>query len=42
MAEKELVLRLTDELATLDVVGGKGASLARLAGAGIPFRTGFT
>ena len=41
MGEKELTLRLTDELATLDVVGGKGASLARLAGAGYPVPDGF-
>jgi rifampicin phosphotransferase len=36
-----LVLALADVAATLDVVGGKGASLARLAAAGLPVPPGF-
>ena len=35
------VLPLNDSQATLDVVGGKGASLARLADAGLPVPGGF-
>ncbi|TCP56165.1 pyruvate,water dikinase [Tamaricihabitans halophyticus] len=35
------VLSLADVAADLDTVGGKGASLARLVGAGIPVPTGF-
>ena len=34
-------LKLNDPAATLACVGGKGASLARLAGAGIPVPDGF-
>ena len=37
----ELVRRLDDQRATLDSVGGKGASLARLANAGLPVPGGF-
>src|SRR5262249_39985080 len=36
-----LVLTLEDSAATLDRVGGKGASLARLAAAGLPVPPGF-
>src|SRR6266480_4595793 len=36
-----LVLPLDDVSATLEHVGGKGASLARLAGAGLPVPPGF-
>ncbi|MGH2459593.1 MAG: PEP/pyruvate-binding domain-containing protein [Chloroflexota bacterium] len=36
-----LVLALADPSATLERVGGKGASLARLAAAGLPVPTGF-
>lgn len=36
-----LVLPLADPRATLDTVGGKGASLARLAQAGLPVPPGF-
>src|SRR5579859_279922 len=36
-----LVLALDDAAATLDQVGGKGASLARLAAAGLPVPPGF-
>src|SRR5712691_6456235 len=36
-----LVLPLDDDTATLENVGGKGASLARLAGAGLPVPPGF-
>ena len=36
-----LVLPLTDVGAGLPAVGGKGASLARLAGAGLPVPGGF-
>src|SRR5579859_10611 len=36
-----LVLALDDPAATLDQVGGKGASLARLAAAGLPVPPGF-
>ncbi|HSN78298.1 MAG TPA: PEP/pyruvate-binding domain-containing protein, partial [Anaerolineae bacterium] len=35
------VLSLADSQATLDTVGGKGASLARLSAAGLPVPTGF-
>ena len=37
----EFVLPLTDTQATLEVAGGKGASLARLANAGLPVPGGF-
>jgi pyruvate,water dikinase len=37
----EYILPLSDPHATLDVVGGKGASLARLAQAGLPVPDGF-
>ncbi|MBL8055058.1 MAG: hypothetical protein JNK29_00090, partial [Anaerolineales bacterium] len=37
----EYVLALNDKRATLAVVGGKGASLARLADAGLPVPAGF-
>ena len=36
-----LVLPLADPAADLERVGGKGASLARLAAAGLPVPTGF-
>src|SRR5947209_127976 len=36
-----LVLQLDDASATLEQVGGKGASLARMAGAGLPVPPGF-
>lgn len=36
-----LVVRLEDAKATLEMVGGKGASLARLAAAGLPVPPGF-
>src|SRR5689334_13825095 len=36
-----LVLPLDDDTATLEHVGGKGASLARLAAAGLPVPPGF-
>src|SRR6266702_1800662 len=36
-----LVLALDDASATLETVGGKGASLARLASAGLPVPPGF-
>src|SRR5579871_5728613 len=36
-----LVLALDDPAATLERVGGKGASLARLAAAGLPVPPGF-
>src|SRR5436309_7339880 len=36
-----LVLALDDASATLEQVGGKGASLARLAAAGLPVPPGF-
>jgi len=35
------ILELSDASATLDLVGGKGASLARLAAAGLPVPPGF-
>ena len=38
----EIVLPLADVRARLDTVGGKGASLARLANAGLPVPDGFT
>ena len=37
----EFVLELADPKATLDRVGGKGASLTRLANAGLPVPDGF-
>jgi phosphohistidine swiveling domain-containing protein len=37
----DYILPLADELATLDRVGGKGASLARLAAGGLPVPDGF-
>src|SRR5438128_1285984 len=37
----ELILQLADRRTTLDNVGGKGASLARLANAGLPVPGGF-
>ena len=36
-----LVLALDDASATLETVGGKGASLARMAAAGLPVPSGF-
>ncbi|HEY2592587.1 MAG TPA: PEP/pyruvate-binding domain-containing protein, partial [Chloroflexota bacterium] len=36
-----LWLPLASDQATLDLVGGKGASLARLAAAGLPVPDGF-
>src|SRR5690348_9343165 len=36
-----LVLALDDAAATLEVVGGKGTSLARMAAAGLPVPAGF-
>src|SRR5947199_539210 len=36
-----LILTLDDASATMEQVGGKGASLARLAGAGLPVPPGF-
>lgn len=41
MSNQELVLRLDDGSAVLARVGGKGASLARLAAAGLPVPAGF-
>ena len=38
---RDYILPLADPLATLAVVGGKGASLARLSGSGIPVPGGF-
>ena len=35
------ILTLSDKRAVLETVGGKGASLARLAGAGLPVPDGF-
>lgn len=37
----EYILSLSDPLATLEIVGGKGMSLARLARAGLPVPDGF-
>jgi len=37
----EYILSLADRCATLDVAGGKGASLARLTRAGMPVPDGF-
>src|SRR5512145_2511020 len=37
----DYILPLADQHATLDVAGGKGASLARLANAGLPVPAGF-
>jgi pyruvate,water dikinase len=39
--DQPLILPLTSSRATLDQVGGKGASLARLAAAGLPVPPGF-
>jgi phosphoenolpyruvate synthase/pyruvate phosphate dikinase len=39
--EDALLLELVSPLATLERVGGKGASLARLAAAGLPVPPGF-
>src|SRR5436309_11609137 len=39
--DSPLVLALDDASATLEHVGGKGASLARLAAAGLPVPPGF-
>src|SRR6266849_5587707 len=36
-----LILALDSSVATLDLVGGKGASLARMAAAGLPVPPGF-
>ena len=36
-----LILALDDASATLELVGGKGASLARLVAAGLPVPPGF-
>jgi len=41
LASSEYVLPLADPGATLETVGGKGASLARLANAGLPVPGGF-
>ena len=38
----EYVLSLADARATLEVAGGKGASLARLSNAGLPVPPGIT
>jgi phosphoenolpyruvate synthase/pyruvate phosphate dikinase len=38
----ELILQLADRGAILANVGGKGASLARLADAGLPVSSAFT
>lgn len=38
---KEIILQLDDPQATLETVGGKGASLARLSRAGLPVPPGF-
>ncbi|MEW5720673.1 MAG: PEP/pyruvate-binding domain-containing protein, partial [Chloroflexota bacterium] len=38
---RRYILSLTDANATLALVGGKGASLARLARAGLPVPDGF-
>ncbi len=38
---KSLILALDDSAATLPRVGGKGASLARLASMGLPVPAGF-
>jgi phosphohistidine swiveling domain-containing protein len=38
---ESLILKLDSQVATLDLVGGKGASLARLAAAGLPVPAGF-
>jgi phosphoenolpyruvate synthase/pyruvate phosphate dikinase len=35
------IVQLADSQATLETVGGKGASLARLAKAGLPVPAGF-
>lgn len=37
----DYIIRLSDARATLDLVGGKGASLARLSSAGLPVPGGF-
>ena len=39
--DKNFVIPLADPRAILEVVGGKGASLARLAAAGFPVPDGF-
>ena len=41
MEQSEYILPLDHAQATLDIVGGKGASLARLAAAGLPVPGGF-
>ncbi|MBN1485298.1 MAG: phosphoenolpyruvate synthase, partial [Chloroflexia bacterium] len=41
VASGQYVLSLADPKATLETVGGKGASLARLVGAGLPVPAGF-
>ena len=41
VATTEYILPLADPRATLETVGGKGASLARLAAAGLPVPGGF-
>ena len=41
LASSDYVLPLADAGASLEAVGGKGASLARLAGAGLPVPDGF-
>jgi phosphoenolpyruvate synthase/pyruvate phosphate dikinase len=38
---KQLILPLNEATVTLETVGGKGASLARLANAGLPVPDGF-
>ncbi|HET7090126.1 MAG TPA: PEP/pyruvate-binding domain-containing protein, partial [Anaerolineae bacterium] len=41
LKSSEYVLPLADRQARLEIVGGKGASLARLANAGLPVPDGF-
>ena len=41
LSSAQYVLALADDRATLETVGGKGASLARLAAAGLPVPDGF-
>ncbi len=41
MVQGNYILRFTDQNAVLDCVGGKGASLARMTGAGLPVPGGF-
>ncbi|HYG58903.1 MAG TPA: PEP/pyruvate-binding domain-containing protein, partial [Symbiobacteriaceae bacterium] len=41
MTQTHLVIPLADERAAVEVAGGKGASLARMAAAGLPVPPGF-